>query len=120
MKTTKEALGGSNLNQGVNFKNEADQPSPTKIVKRLSRREANVANLLRQGKHSIVQLTFKLGYSDPRAHIREIRNKGIKVHDCWVKKQDIRYKLYWIEPKEPLTVGEIIDADPVLKKIFNH
>ena len=33
MKTTKEAPGGSNLNQGVNFKNEADQPSPTKIVK---------------------------------------------------------------------------------------
>lgn len=120
MKTTKkEAPGGSNLDQGVNFKNKEDHPQTTKVVKRLSKREARIADLLRSGKHSIVQLTFKTGYSDPRAYIRTIRDKGIKVQDSWIEKKDIRYKLYWIAPNEPKSVGEIINLDQGLRMIFN-
>lgn len=67
---------------------------------RFSARQRNVENLLKQCKHSVTDITIKLGYSDPRSYIRTLRDKGVNVLDEWVQKEDIRYKLYWIKVAE--------------------
>jgi len=64
---------------------------------RLTRRQINVYNLLKTGKRSVTELTNTLGYSDVRSYIRYLRDKGINVHDRWIEKQDVRYKIYWCE-----------------------
>ena len=63
---------------------------------KFSNRQRNVENLLKQCKHSVTDITIILGYSDPRSYIRTLRDKGVNVLDEWVQKEDIRYKLYWI------------------------
>lgn len=64
---------------------------------RLTRRQINVYNLLKSGKRSVTELTNELGYSDVRSYIRYLRDKGINVHDRWIEKQDIRFKIYWCD-----------------------
>lgn len=64
---------------------------------RLTRRQINVYSLLKSGKRSVTELTNTLGYSDVRSYIRYLRDKGVNVHDRWIEKQDIRFKIYWIE-----------------------
>ncbi len=66
---------------------------------RISARQKNVENLLREGKHSATDITIKLRYADPRSYIRCLRDKGVNVRDEWVQKKDTRYKIYWIEPE---------------------
>lgn len=64
---------------------------------RLTRRQINVYNLLKSGKRSVTEITNALGYSDVRSYIRYLRDKGINVHDRWIEKQDVRFKIYWID-----------------------
>ena len=67
---------------------------------KLSTREQNVCNELKRGKRSATQLTIALGYCDPRSYIRSLRDKGVIVLDEWIKKDDTRYKQYWVESKK--------------------
>lgn len=67
-----------------------------KDTNKLSKRQNKVFDLLRTGKHSVADITIKLGYSDPRAYIRVLRGKGINILDEWVKLPDSQYKRYWI------------------------
>lgn len=83
---------------------------------KLSDREQNVCNELLKGKRSASQLTIILGYCDPRSYIRNLRDKGIIVLDEWIKKDDTRYKQYWVEPEkneEPKglkRISEVLDC----------
>lgn len=64
---------------------------------KLSRREQKVYDILKQGKKSVTEITIALGYSDPRGYVRSLRNKGVPVFDEWIRKKDVRFKVYWIE-----------------------
>lgn len=68
-----------------------------KDTPKLSKRQKKVFELLLAGKHSAADITIRLGYCDPRSYIRELREKGIIVKDEWVQKEEVRYKLYWVE-----------------------
>lgn len=72
---------------------------------KITARQKNVENLLREGKHSATDITIKLRYADPRSYIRYLRDKGVNVRDEWVQKKDTRYKIYWIEPKQESPVA---------------
>ena len=64
---------------------------------KLSKRQKKVYDLLCTGKRSVTDITIRLKYSDPRGYIRDIRDKGIIINDYWVKKDDVRFKRYWVE-----------------------
>lgn len=76
---------------------------------RFSVRQQNVENLLSEGKHSVTEITIKLGYADPRSYIRYLRHKGVNVQDEWVQNRDVRYKMYWVVPKSEIA-GEITQS----------
>lgn len=76
---------------------------------RFSARQQNVENLLSEGKHSVTEITIKLGYADPRSYIRYLRHKGVNVQDEWVQNNNVRYKMYWVTPKSEIA-GEITQS----------
>lgn len=76
---------------------------------RFSARQQNVENLLSEGKHSVTEITIKLGYADPRSYIRYLRHKGVNVQDEWVQNNNVRYKMYWVAPKSEIA-GEITQS----------
>mgnify|MGYP000843915395 FL=1 len=76
---------------------------------RFSVRQQNVENLLSEGKHSVTEITIKLGYADPRSYIRYLRLKGVNVQDEWVQNNNVRYKMYWVAPKSEIA-GEITQS----------
>lgn len=80
---------------------------------RFSARQKNVENLLSEGKHSVTEITIKLGYADPRSYIRYLRHKGVNVRDQWVQNKDVRYKIYWVDrlpTDRDVQVGEIMQS----------
>ena len=93
---------------------------------KLSTRLQNVCNELKKGKRSVTELTIILGYSDPRSYVKRLRDKGIFVLDEWIKKDDIRYKRYWIEPEkdeEPhglMRISEVMDCMQTKKGVPNE
>ncbi len=64
---------------------------------RMTRRQKNVYDLLKSGKRTVTEITNTLGYSDPRAYIRILRDRGIPVQDRWIHKKDTKHKIYWID-----------------------
>lgn len=104
--------------RGENMENHINTPNNFAYQqhkdKKLSSREQNVCNELLKGKRSATQLTIILGYCDPRSYIRNLRDKGIIVLDEWIKKDDTRYKQYWIEPETQRTglkhISEVMDC----------
>jgi hypothetical protein len=67
------------------------------VTKLLSNRQKKIYDLLMAGKHTVTQMTFETGFADPRSYIRELRNRGIIVHDEWISKNGTHYKRYWIK-----------------------
>lgn len=64
----------------------------------LPRLQGKVYELLKCGKFSAGDISARLRVSDPRGHIRELRNKGILVQDEWCAGlENVRFKRYWIE-----------------------
>ena len=51
---------------------------------------------LQGGRYSVVELTTILKISDPRSHIRHIRNAGIPISDYWEKTTFSKYKVYFL------------------------
>ena len=48
------------------------------------------------GKYSVVELCQMLNVSDPRSHIRYIRNAGVRISDYWVETEFSRHKIYFM------------------------
>lgn len=50
------------------------------------------------GKYSAADLSVLTHYSDPRGHIRDLRNKGIAILDEWRDNshKDERHKVYYL------------------------
>ncbi|WP_073399813.1 helix-turn-helix domain-containing protein [Bacteroides luti] len=70
--------------------------------------EAKLILLLSDGgRHSVIEIVKRLFIVDPRAVIRNIRNRGVNVSDEWVKTPSgKKYKLYWIDQKRPEYYGD--------------
>ncbi len=68
-----------------------------KDTPKLSNRQKKVYTLLKSEKLSAADITIALGFCDPRSYIKTLRDKGIVVRDEWIKKDDVRYKRYWVE-----------------------
>ena len=65
----------------------------------LGRIAKKILSLLSDGNmHSVVEITTRLGISDPRGHIRDLRAKGYPISDIWVTTHfGNRYKKYFIK-----------------------
>ena len=74
---------------------EEKMKSAKDIVK-LSKRQKRVFDLLCTGKHSATDITIKLGYSDPRSHIKRMIDKGVIIYSEWIEKGEVRFKRWWI------------------------
>ena len=49
------------------------------------------------GRHSAADISAALHLSDPRGHIRDLRNKGFAIEDEWRKGTfGGRYKVYYV------------------------
>lgn len=71
-----------------------------KITQNLPRIQRAVYYFLLNGKgrrYSVADISTALHLSDPRSHIRELRNKGILINDEWRKSEyGTRYKVFYI------------------------
>ena len=65
---------------------------------KFTKQEARLYNFLHTGgHHSVFDIARTCYIGDPRAVIRGLRSKGIRVDDEWVPSVDGgRYKRYWI------------------------
>lgn len=64
----------------------------------LGRQQKRVLALLSKGgMYSVVDITNRLGVSDPRGHIRDLRAKGYPIGDTWVTTHyGNRFKKYFV------------------------
>lgn len=77
------------------IKAEGEEQDKGKL--KLPRLQGKVYELLKCGKFSAGDISARLRVSDPRGHIRELRNKGITVQDEWCEGlENVRFKRYWI------------------------
>lgn len=71
-----------------------------KITQKLPRIQRAVYYFLLNNKgrrYSVADISTALHLSDPRSHIRELRNKGIFIADEWRKTEyGTRYKVFYI------------------------
>ena len=67
--------------------------------KSLGRIASKVLSLLADGNmYSVVEMTTKLGISDPRGRISDLRAKGYPISDIWVTTNfGNRYKKYFVK-----------------------
>ncbi len=69
--------------------------------KALTKQQNRIFEILKNGRNTVADLVMKTGYSDPRGHIKALRDKGISVSDEWLKSRDgVRYKVYFIKSME--------------------
>ena len=55
----------------------------------------------RGGKYSVADIIKALGLSDPREHIKYLRDKGINIKDEWRNGvHGGKYKVYWLEKED--------------------
>lgn len=66
-------------------------------IQELPKHQRRIYEILREGKHSVADLSIKTGYSDPRGHIKALLDKGFNVSDEWRETRDgVRYKVYFV------------------------
>ena len=85
----KRPEGVQSLQSDISLREDKDIP-------KISNRQKNVLDLLRQGRYSATDITIALGYCHPASYIRTLRDKGFKIVDEWIEGEDTRYKLYWL------------------------
>ena len=56
-----------------------------------------VYSALLSGPCSVIDLMLKCRVSDPRGHIRTLRNHGITIYDTWKTSENGRFKIYFIK-----------------------
>lgn len=68
-------------------------------IKSLARVQRKVyAAFLNGAKLTAADISIITHCSDPRTHIRNLRNKGIQILDEWRNGDDgVRYKVYWLK-----------------------
>lgn len=70
---------------------------------KLPRLQAKVYEMLKRGKCSVGDISAIHRISDPRGHIRRLRDKGVSIKDEWCKGSfGVRFKRYWIEKEVSL------------------
>lgn len=70
---------------------------------KLPRLQAKVYEMLKRGKCSVGDISARHRISDPRGHIRRLRNKGVNIKDEWCRGSfGVRFKRYWIEKEVSL------------------
>lgn len=73
------------------------------LLQKLPNKQRKVLEIFMQGgKYSVADLCIRTHFSDPRTHIRYLREKGINIADEWITNNqgDGRYKVYFLAPKE--------------------
>lgn len=82
---------------------QAGQKNQHKASAKLPRLQAKVLEMLKRGKCSAGDISAVYRISDPRGHIRDLRDKGVNILDEWCKGDDgIRFKRYWVEKEVSL------------------
>ena len=82
---------------------EGGRKNQCKGSAKLPRLQAKVLEMLKRGKCSVGDISAVYRISDPRGHIRDLREKGVNILDEWCKGDDgIRFKRYWIEKEVSL------------------
>lgn len=68
------------------------------VIQTLARVQRRVFNALAAGgKMSAADISIKTLCSDPRGHIRDLREKGVNIADEWrITDYGNRYKVYWL------------------------
>lgn len=65
---------------------------------KLARLQMKVYEMLKCGKCSAGDISAVHRISDPRGHIRNLREKGIIIKDEWCRGSfGVRFKRYWVE-----------------------
>ena len=76
---------------------EGEQKNQHKGNAKLPRLQGVVYEMLKRGKCSVGDISAVHRISDPRGHIRRLRNKGVTIKDEWCKGLDgVRFKRYWV------------------------
>ena len=91
-----------------------------KGINNLSKRQKKVAELLSSGKFSAADISVELHYCDPRSHIRYLRHKGINVLDEWIKKDDVRFKRYWLKSETEPDVSDAKSVKEIIEEKFDY
>lgn len=83
---------------------ERNENEQRKVIEKLPKHQRAVFDLLTRARLSVADISRLLGYSDPRGHIRNLRNKGVNVCDEWRTgaTPDVRFKVYFIPKGKPL------------------
>lgn len=71
-----------------------------KLLKTLPNKQRRTFEVfLKGGKYSVADLCLITHFSDPRSHIRSLREKGVPIVDEWRdnKQGDGRYKVYFLK-----------------------
>lgn len=70
---------------------------------KLPRLQNLVYEMLKRGKCSVGDISAVHRISDPRGHIRRLRDKGVTIKDEWCEGAfGVRFKRYWIEKEVSL------------------
>ena len=76
---------------------EGGQKNQCKGSTKLPKLQKKVYEMLKRGKCSAGDISAVYRISDPRGHIRDLREKGIIIQDEWCKGSNgVRFKRYWI------------------------
>lgn len=77
---------------------EETETTQYKYSESLPRIQRLVYNLLLTGdKFSVADISVHLHLSDPRSHIKQLRDKGITILDEWrTSIHQNKYKVYWM------------------------
>lgn len=75
---------------------ETQYKDSEKHVVKLSARQKRILSLLSYRRMTVTELVYATGFSDQRGYISILRSKNINVKSQWIKRNDVRYKRYWI------------------------
>lgn len=76
---------------------EGGRKNQCKGSAKLPRLQGMVYEMLKRGKCSAGDISAVYRISDPRGHIRDLRDKGIVIQDEWCKGSNgVRFKRYWV------------------------
>lgn len=98
MRQIEQAPGTRSEHAGANNGTDKYTQSGNDMQISFGHHQRRVYNFLLQGgRHSVADISAALRLSDPRSHIRNLRNKGVPISDVWVKAEHGgRFKRYFI------------------------
>ena len=82
----------------IDFDNLEGKGSENPVTGRIMKRVLNL--FLSGGEFSVLDISEKTGASDPRGHIRSLRNRGIPILDRMEKRKNRHYKIYFLKKND--------------------